>query len=702
MGTGCLGLPLAALVLTGLPGAQAAAEGAGVIAASVVTAALLLCLFIGLAFFCFYRKGGIFKTKTEKRPRHRKKRQVVYHENGYLPPPYYDKRHIPPPYMNGYMKQIPAPMHRAGPYPAFIEPAPIPVPHPTGYATYHGPPPEIRHHESVPRSGTLSGPPPIVIPYGTVTVRPDPRPVIHKTKRRTRDKPEESGDRRKSPERRPPRQSQEFIVQQSYDGIPVIRPVIYIDDDDDRGRKRSKSRDHRYKKKADKPSPSPKIREINTDDTEVKVPNTTEAEVTIVPQTLTPPQSRGVTSAERSRASSVTEAVNALKRSVNAYDTDSVSSRAPSFRWMHSEPAPTPVPAPVTGDVMFFPADAHVETTRHEHKADSETREDNDYVYTQVIKQSVREDSTTKTDDKEKENVYGYTKVIRSYRESGRDSPVAAAASSATNEGYEVPVRRATKGTRDEDVPYETEHSRRPVDFSKAGASMSDRLQHMVEDGDKTRFSHYNLGAMNFGTEEEDEIEPVQLRVKRPETPPNDIPRSSFYSQSHKRPKTPPNDIPLVTPRESTEVPPLNLPSQMTSPRDPYTSYRPPTPPTDFTPRPPTPPLFFGSKPKSDRPETPPFDGPNTSRSAAASPLNRSMAVDPATGEPGSFHARARLIEAHLKRNQGGTPTPKPSTTTAVPKFKQAAPAPPKPPGPTVHVTPGVVPPAPPPPPVPK
>jgi len=442
--------------------------------------------------------------------------------------------------------------------------------------------------------------------------------------------------------------------------------------------------------------------------------NEDEAEITIEPEprprSPTPPPSRGVTSAERSRASSVTEAVNALR---NAYDSDSVSSRAPSFHWMHSERERhvDPAPQPKAGDVMFFPADAHVKTTRHEHHNDEEEskKHESDYVYTQVIKASVAEPDPPSKEDREA--VYGYTKVIRASTRSytadgsGRDSPVAVAGTSHANEGYEVPIRRTTMGTRE--VPYETEHGPIATGTSKMGVSMSDRLTRTVEDGDRTRFSAYNLGAMNFADEDnddDDKIDPAQLRVKRPDTPPSDIPRRSVNRSSY-RPPTPPNDIPLITPRESREVPPLNLPSTVTSPRDPYASYRPATPPTDFpiTPRPPTPPLYFQSNAaKSPRPATPPFDAPDTSRSAIASPLNRSLAIDPSTGDPGSFQARQRLIESHLKKNQSGGPAPKPQTTTpAAPKFK-AAPEPPKPYVPPVKITPGVIPPPPPPPPLPK
>lgn len=140
-------------------------------------------------------------------------------------------------------------------------PVPVPVPmarHPAAhYATYHGPPPEIRHPAQRTSSGTMSGPPPIVIPFGTVTVRPDPRPVVHKAARK-RDSNNSDVQRRTHKHRsKEGHKSQEFVIQQSYDGIPVIRPVIYVDDDDtDRKNHRSKSRERRYKKRSREASPS--------------------------------------------------------------------------------------------------------------------------------------------------------------------------------------------------------------------------------------------------------------------------------------------------------------------------------------------------------------------------------------------------------------------------------------------------------------
>lgn len=181
----------------------------------------------------------------------------MYYENG-APPPYYEKR---PQYhkSNGYVKQPP---------PVFMEPLPMVAPPPVRvpaaphYATYHGPPPEMqnyapRTHAQRTHSGTVSGPPPIVIPFGTMPFRADPRPVVHKSKRKRESAPIDA--RRHSPRHRSPGrpQSQEFVIQQSYDGIPVIRPVIYVDDDGSDSKKhRSKSRERRYKKRSTETSPS--------------------------------------------------------------------------------------------------------------------------------------------------------------------------------------------------------------------------------------------------------------------------------------------------------------------------------------------------------------------------------------------------------------------------------------------------------------
>jgi hypothetical protein len=362
------------------------------------------------------------------------------------------------------------------------------------------------------------------------------------------------------------------------------------------------------------------------------------------------------------------------------------SSNAPSFGWAQTEHR---APDPVAGDVIFFPAGTEVETSRN------------------------REPHA-------KEDVYSYTKVIKSSMKEKTPPPPESpephpAQMSYANQGYETPkeLRRSTIGSRNEENHYQTEPDTGYNPYSNIGASMSDRLQNLVEDGDKTRFSHYNVGAINFADEEGEEEEHVEMRVKRPDTPPSDIPRESFYAKVIKRPKTPPNDIPVVSPRESTEVPPLNLASTVNSPRE--QSYRPATPPQDFPitphssfvrPRPKTPPTDFPMTPTdsgvSARPPTPPYDAVDTSRLGET---QRSTAVDPSTGEPGSFQARQRLIEAHLLKNAGSPATSNPSppkpAQSSVPK-PRFTPAPPPPSVPVVTVIPGEVPPAPPPPPLPK
>ncbi|XP_045213470.2 cell surface glycoprotein 1-like [Mercenaria mercenaria] len=707
---GTAGAALFGIVLLSACPVVDAADTTGLIIAGTVAGVVLLLLCAGVAIVCFYKRQSL--NEQEDKHRHRKNKHKVFVANG-VPPPHkhYAKRHHANGFIHNSAPQMPpppmmtsVPMPRPPP-PAYVESVPAP-PLRVPYATYHGPPPEMRYQmQGQSRPGTMSGPPPIVIPFettggagGTVTVRPDPRPVVHKrSKYKRRERIDTNDEHRRSPSkhRSPSRhrhKSQEFIVQQSYDGIPVIRPVIYIDDDEeDRHRHRSKSRDRHHKKNTPSPKEGAQITEIS-DEPQVTIIRA-EAEVntdqTSQSRILTPPP----TQTERSRASSVTEAVNALRMSVKDHldddnvSTSSHSSKAPSFGWTQSEQR---APDPVAGDVIFYPAGTQVETSRH-----------------------------TEPHAIQKEDVYSYTKVIRSSAKASEplppESPIPAREpTSHSNEGYEVPkdIRRSATGTRDEEKHYQTEHDPVIGPYSDIGTSMSDRLQHLVEDGDKSRFSHYNVGAINFAEEEGDE-EPVQMRVKRPDTPPSDIPRESFYSKVIKRPKSPPNDIPIVSPRESTEVPPLNLTSTVNSPRE--QSYRPSTPPKDFPitpqssfirPRPSTPPTDFPMTPKdsgvSARPATPPYDGLDTSR---VGETQRSTAVDPTTGEPGSFQARQRLIEAHLMKN--AQPGPSGSGATAKPAQSSVpkpafTPAPQPPPVPVVTVTPGVVPPAPPPPPLPR
>lgn len=724
---GTLGIMLSwAVFLSKVKVVSAAEDSVGIIVAGAVAGVLLLLVFIGVTIFCFYKRRGPF---AEKRKGGHKNHQVFV-ANGYLPPhQHYVANGYLSPHQQHYVKRN---HHKSNghseslppaavvkplppPLPAFVEPVrypPVTVP----YATYHGPPPELLHQsQQHARAGTMSGPPPILIPFettgGTMTIRADPRPVVHKSKYRKRDTSRDVKDDRKrspskhrSPDRRrsrPP--SQEFVVQQSYDGIPVIRPVIYVDDDeDDRRRHRSKSRDRHHKKHSSSSKEDVKITEITVE----KEPRqgyqespelqrsrsgdaidhlqTTTDKSHQQPQTHSRPRTPVVQ--DRSRASSVTEAVNALRMSVQDHvddDSDSSSShsssKAPSFRWAHTEHQRAPEPK--AGDVIFFAAGVEVETERNQ-EPHAKQKDDNVYSYSKVIKRSTKE---------------------RAPSPERRESPVTAPPP-VENEGYEVPkdLRRSTAGTREEEKSYQTEHDRvTSGQYSHIGVSMSDRLQHLVEDGDKSRVTHYNIGAIDFGDEEPD-AEKIEMRVRRPDTPPVDIPGDSFYSKVHRRPKTPPNDIPLTS-RDSAEVPRLNLGSSMYSPRDVNSSYRPSTPPKDFPitpqssfikPRPKTPPTDFPMTPTEDvnRPRTPPYDAPDTSRSAA---------VDPSTGEPGSFQARRRLIEAHLMKNVQSAPSKAPTAQTPPPKPAHTPAPPPAPSAPIVHVTPGVIPPPPPPPPLP-
>ena len=226
----------------------------------------------------------MFSRRHNEEDRHKKKKNKhkVFVANGaHLPPPqHYAKHHhtngfarYPAPRMPPPPQMMNAVPMRPPPPPAYVETVSYP-PTAVPYATYHGPPPEMRYQmQGQTRPETLSGPPPIVIPFetpggagGTVTVRPDPRPVVHKRskyKRRERldtaDDHKRSSSKNRSPSRHRPK-SQEFVVQQSYDGIPVIRPVIYIDDDeDDRRKHRSKSRDRHQKKTSPSPRDAAKI-----------------------------------------------------------------------------------------------------------------------------------------------------------------------------------------------------------------------------------------------------------------------------------------------------------------------------------------------------------------------------------------------------------------------------------------------------------
>ena len=181
---------------------------------------------------CTCRNGGC-KLKEEKPKRSRSHNKHKRRENGGYPPPPYqlDSRYLHK--ANGFVHAAP------------VAPIPLPPTRPTMYPTYHGPPPEFVEAQSM-RYGKQNRPPTIVIPasFGTVTMRPDPRPVI-KT-RQYKQKDESRGERHKSRsksyDRSRDKDKQEFVIQQSYDGTPVIRPVIYVDDDNTRDRHRSKSK----------------------------------------------------------------------------------------------------------------------------------------------------------------------------------------------------------------------------------------------------------------------------------------------------------------------------------------------------------------------------------------------------------------------------------------------------------------------------
>ena len=402
------------------------------------------------------------------------------------------------------------------------------------------------------------------------------------------------------------------------------------------------------------------------------------------PRTRTPPSRL---SPDRSRASSVTEAVNALRMSIRQHGSKDIDTDTASEIGLDS---PIPfgsqehrAPDPVAGDVLFFPAGAQPPSLRESHVPVVDTTEQV-YSYTKVIKSNNDEQVTEET---------GETQV--------KISPTPLRTSKVRLDDTEVSrssVKANYLGTRDEEPkPYETEHTVQTNSYIYKGdmrTSMSDRLTSLVEDGDKTRFSHYNVGAVTLGdeTEEDNETE-VQMRPKRPPTPPNDI-RSSIYSRPL-RPSTPPNDIPLISPRESSEIPRLDLQSSSATPRVMHL-YRPESPPRDF-------PITPQSSLVRPRPSTPPFDIETHRESMLSS---RSEAVNPATGEPGSFQARKRLIEAHL---QTQVDPDKSKANVKVNRKSSQAVSYPDPLShnrvvndhtPAITVTPGVIPPAPPPPPI--
>ena len=420
-------------------------------------------------------------------------------------------------------------------------------------------------------------------------------------------------------------------------------------------------------------------------------------------------------SPDRSRASSVTEAVNALRMSVRQHggkdiDTDTASELNDSRPFT---PDDQRAPDPVAGDVLFFPAGAHPPSLRASHKPHDiqpepkhEYRTEEVYSYTKLIKASTNGQTGDTGEPDGTSNQKNSPVLLRS-----------SAVKPGTTDAARSSTRANYLGTRDlEPKPYETEHTAQGASYTYSTdirTSMSDRITSLVEDGDKSRFSHYNVGAVTLGEESgDDELDsrPPPVRKRAP-TPPNDF-RSSLYSKPI-RPSTPPNDIPLISPSESTEIPRLNLQSSSATPRVMHL-YRPESPPRDF-------PITPQSSIIRPRPTTPPFDADthrdtqrdsqgiqrDSQRESMIS--NRSEAVNPATGEPGSFQARKRLIERHLQQNvvQGGdkgNTNPKVAHKTAgnIPHSEPRVQTSIQPTGTTIVVSPGVVPQAPPPPPMPR
>lgn len=219
-----------------------------------------------------FRRDGL----DEQRQKHKKNNHKVFVANGGYPPPpreyrptpqHYEKHHQPQsngsithPYPAPWMSPEP-PVMMPPPYVEPISPPPVHMP----YATYHGSPPEFRYQRQGPSQGdTMSGPAPIVIPIemagarGTVTLRPHSRPGVHTSKYHKReplpniyaDDRKRSHSKHRSPSKHRSR-TDEFVIQQTHDGTPVIRQVIYVDDDDNgRHRHRSKSRDRLHKKRS--------------------------------------------------------------------------------------------------------------------------------------------------------------------------------------------------------------------------------------------------------------------------------------------------------------------------------------------------------------------------------------------------------------------------------------------------------------------
>lgn len=687
--TGPQGLSLAGLYFLSQITVVAADDNAGVIAASVVAGCLVLIAFAGVTIYCFYKRKGFSTEKRTKKSKHE------YIANG--GPPHKHRTHHRHHHHHHYNNS----KHQANGVPH------IPIqPVVRQYTTYHGPPPGYYPAPPPPphmNPGTMSGPPPLVVvptSHGTVTMRPDPRPVVHKKKRDNRFH-DDNRDRHKRSRSQPP--PSEFLIEHSPDGIPVIRPVIYVDDDKDRHRSRS-----RHKSRDRSPSGA-QVTEIKLSDTE-RITNTVqEVEIHQTERSRSPSKSPARTppsrrSPERSRASSVTEAVNALRMSVKqhgskdiATDTESELDTSRPF-----SPQEQRAPDPVAGDVLFLPAGAQQPSLRESHKPAAD-RTEQVYSYTKLIKSNREEQTTEEYESNKRDSRYplrSSTVDPAPHRSSVTDpAPLrSSVADHGTPKMEQRPVQANYLGTRDQEPKaYETEHTVQSPGYMYVPdirTSMSDRITALVEDGDKTRFTHYNVGAVTLG-EESGEDEGDGMQVKRPATPPKDF--SGIYSRPF-RPSSPPNDIPLISPTESTEIPRLDLQSSSATPR--VMSYRPASPPRDF-------PITPQSSILRPRPSTPPFDA-DTHRETQRESLisNRSEAVNPATGEPGSFQARKRLIEAHLQSvvqtdtEKGNTnskilrktpeniPRSEPSNTSVSPLRS------------TIVVQPGVIPPAPPPPPI--
>ncbi|KAH3860874.1 hypothetical protein DPMN_023797 [Dreissena polymorpha] len=240
-----------------------------------------LCHVIGIAFFC----DNTYVTKLC--------RAIGYNEHAYPspPPPYYDPRLPPHNATNGYVKKAPA----NTPYPsAFVD-----SPHvkclifniPRTTIGNYAPRARVWGNRFRNQSGKRAG------------------------------SVEAVGDRKYSTDRRSENVPNEFVVQQSFDGIPIIRPVIYIDDDDDDSRQRARSKSCvGRQKKRNNDTQSPKIRELHPDTTEVKATAAENTEVVIElrprSRSRNPPQSRDVASALQSRAMSEADDFNQLRRSI--------------------------------------------------------------------------------------------------------------------------------------------------------------------------------------------------------------------------------------------------------------------------------------------------------------------------------------------------------------------------------------------------